>query len=479
MFTLNPEKQFYFPLLFLLCLTGLGLVLPGDASPREGKDFALFIAIDEYDNWQDLNNPVRDAEAVAEDLRTNFGFETEILRNPTELEILRKLNEYVRSDYRENDQLLIFFSGHGHLIRTSKEGFIIPKDALSITDDPYGSSFIPHDRLRNIVASIPCHHVLLILDSCFSGTFDQRIVRGEQNPTDLDGVIRLNPDDFEKRSLLYLTAGGDEYVDDGEKHSPFASAFLLALRNFGDIDSDGIISFLELCAFVQNSVEGQKPTAGNFKEHEGGDFYLVRNGWQPHEDPSPGISKGYREINYATTSFTSIGDLTLSPDWSPNGEWIAYASNMNGDMDIWKKRADGGKAERLTKMKGNEIHPAWSPDGKYIAFSSDQPGGGLMVMSAEGGEPSLLTPFGNTPRWSPDGKMLVFESNGNVYLVDAAGVKVRQLVRGTSADPFPIWTTNGRFILYWNRTLGDIYRLDMESGDNKPLSLVPAGKEIE
>jgi len=446
---------------------------------REGRDLALFIAIDDYDSWEDLRNPIRDVEEIASELSENFGFDTLILRNPTERKIYEKLNEYVRSDYRPEDQLLIFFSGHGHLIRSSREGFIIPREAMSITDDPFGSSFISHDRLRNMVASIPCRHVLLILDSCFSGTFDERIVRGAVDSTGIRGVKRLNPEDFENRTLFYLTAGGDEYVDDGTDHSPFARAFLLALRNFGDINNDGVISFLELSAYIQSSVKGQKPTAGDFKEHEGGDFYLIRSDRNIPETAKPEITgRGYREVTYTTSAFTSIGDLTLSPDWSPDGQWIVYASNVRGDMDIWKKESGGGRAVRLTKMPGNETHPVWSPDGRRIAFTSDQPAGGLMVMDAAGGEVRQVAPFGSTPHWSPDGRQLVFESNGNVYRLLIDGGEPVLLVKGTSANPHPIWSEKGNYILYWHRTLGDIYRLNLRSGESTPMRLVPTGQEV-
>lgn len=475
------DNPIYAASFILLWIISSVLFLPGDQKLREGRDLALFIAIDDYENWEDLRNPIRDVEEIAGELFENFGFDTVILRNPTEREIYEKLNEYVRSDYRPDDQLLIFFSGHGHLIRTSREGFIIPREAMSVTDDPFGSSFISHDRLRNIVASIPCRHVLLILDSCFSGTFDERIVRGAADSTGIKGVKRLNPEDFENRTLFYLTAGGDEYVDDGSDHSPFARAFLLALRNFGDINNDGIINFLELSAYIQNSVKGQKPTAGDFEEHEGGDFYLVRSDRDIPE--TPGAEKGerergYREVTYTTTAFTSIGDLTLSPDWSPDGEWIVYASNVRGDMDIWKKESGGGRAVRLTKMPGNETHPAWSPDGRYIAFASDQPGGGLMIMDAGGSEVEQVAPFGGTPHWSHDGRQLVFESNGNVYRVLAEGGEPVLLVRGTSANPHPVWSGNGLYILYWHRTLGDIYRLNLRSGESTPMRLVPSGQEV-
>ena len=177
---MNPKNRISFFGAAIAWYLVCNLFLPFDSPPvREGRDFALFIAIDEYDKWTDLRNPIRDAEAVAKELEEEYGFETEILRNPTQVEIFEKLTQYANMQYYDQDQLLIFYSGHGHLIRSTKEGFIIPRNAQSLSEDPYGLSFLSHDRLRNIVHNMPCKHLLLILDSCFSGTFDERIIRGE------------------------------------------------------------------------------------------------------------------------------------------------------------------------------------------------------------------------------------------------------------------------------------------------------------
>jgi len=476
---MNPKNRFYFFGAALAWYLACTLALPFDSPPtREGKDFALFIAIDEYDSWTDLRNPIRDAEAIAQELEKEYGFETEILRNPTEVEVFDKLYQYANMQYYDRDQLIIFFSGHGHLIRSTKEGFIIPRDAQSISDDPYGRSFMSHDRLRNIVANMPCKHLLLILDSCFSGTFDERIIKGERGPLEREGVIKLNAEDFEHRSLLYLTAGGDEYVDDGSSHSPFARAFLLALRSFGDLNSDGIINFLELSAYIQSAVKGQKPTAGDFEEHMGGDFYFVKSGATASTTAQPGKPATRKGMAHGTTPFTSVGELSLSPNWSPDAQWIAYASDDKGSMDIWKKPASGGKAVQLTKLPGNETHPVWSPDGRYLAFASDGQNGGIHYIRGDGGESTQLVSFGGTPDWSPDGQQLIFESNGNIYLVDFESGDLRLLVEGTSANPYPIWMPDGRHIVFWHRTKGDVQLLDLKSGEFHPLSLVPPGQEI-
>ena len=79
----QSQNQYHSLLFFMISLLGLWVLVPTDELPRKGKDIALFIAIDQYEHWQDLRNPIRDAEEIAGDLSEDYGFDTIILRNPT------------------------------------------------------------------------------------------------------------------------------------------------------------------------------------------------------------------------------------------------------------------------------------------------------------------------------------------------------------------------------------------------------------
>lgn len=178
------------------------------------------------------------------------------------------------------------------------------------------------------------------------------------------------------------------------------------------------------------------------------------------------------------TLFTGMGHLSLFPDWSPDGEWVVYVSDREGSMDIWKKQLAGGQAVRMTASPGNEIEPAWSPDGRNIAFRGDLKGGGIFITPANGGTPYQLTTFGGSPAWSPNSRQLVFSAYGNIYLVAAGGGEPQLLIEGTSANPHPIWTMDGRRILFWHRTLGDLHVVEAEGGAARALQLVPSGQEV-
>ena len=78
----------------------------------------------------------------------------------------------------------------------------------------------------------------------------------------------------------------------------------------------------------------------------------------------------------------------VSPAWSPDGKWIAFASNQHrehaADTDIYRMDINGKKAQQLTSKGGHNSTPAWSPDGEWIAFRSTQDGiGGIHVMNAD------------------------------------------------------------------------------------------------
>jgi hypothetical protein len=237
------------------------------------KDYALFIATDKYDQWSDLVNPVYDAETIERELRENFGFETEVLLNPEQDDILVKLKEYSTKKYRPQDQLFIFVAGHGQYDDAFKEGYLVSKNSLK--NDEAKSSYIAHSILRNVVNNIPCEHILLTMDVCFSGTFDPVIARrGDDdvyaNVENSEMLVRL----LSKKTRKYLTSGGKEYVSDGipGNHSPFAKKFLEVLKTRGG--ADRIITMPE----IYSTMQGLKtlPRTGGFGDDEqDSDFVFV------------------------------------------------------------------------------------------------------------------------------------------------------------------------------------------------------------
>ena len=142
--------------------------------PARFPNYALIFATDDYAHWPHLTNPILDADAVNKTLASLYGFEVEEIRNPTSEQILLKLNDYLHRKFAVQDQLLIFFSGHGYFDDDLGQGFIVPADAQSVSADPIHRNRLAYDDQRD-VNRIPATHIVLIADACFAGTLDRKI----------------------------------------------------------------------------------------------------------------------------------------------------------------------------------------------------------------------------------------------------------------------------------------------------------------
>lgn len=218
--------------------------------------YALLIGVDDYANWPDLRNPIHDVTTLAEELKTNYGYSTEVLTNPTKRDILTAIRSYYDRTFSENSELLIVMSGHGHFDDDSKTGYFIGADGLAKEQDTIFNSYIDYPSLQQVIANIPCGHIMLVLDACFGGTMNIRVaLRGGE-----ETYRTITKEEFILRKLKYktrllMTSGGKEYVPDGrpEQHSPFMRKFLEGLRGFGG--QDGILTIEELMANYMNYVE--------------------------------------------------------------------------------------------------------------------------------------------------------------------------------------------------------------------------------
>lgn len=239
------------------------------------RDYALVFGINEYDEWNGLTNPVFDATTIAKELEESYGFEVDLVLNAEKSTIEQKLVGLYDRSYLENDQVLIFYAGHGQFDERTTRGFLVPKDGK--LNDPVGSSYLSYSNVRDLVDNIPAKHVMLMLDACFGGTFDQDIARAGsrgQDNADMASRTEFIQRKLKFRTRMYVTSGGKEYVKDGRPghHSPFAKQFLAALRDYGG--ADGILTKSELKSYME--VLAQMPRMGDFGTYEpGSDFIFI------------------------------------------------------------------------------------------------------------------------------------------------------------------------------------------------------------
>lgn len=204
---------------------------PADMPPfRAGQDYALFFAVNTYKHMDDLQNPIKNAETIAAELQDNFGFQTEVIRNPSLDDIDNKLAEYERKfndgTFDQKGQLFIYFSGHG--IAINDNGYFMTPNADPAR--PHRTA-MEYDFYRNKIDQIACQHIMVAIDACHSATFDPTFRTrsdrryGRPGEREFDRVL-ANHESYRSRVFWTSDAEGNETPD----RSGFAYQLLEGLR---------------------------------------------------------------------------------------------------------------------------------------------------------------------------------------------------------------------------------------------------------
>jgi Caspase domain len=240
-----------------------------DAIAMDRKDYAILFATDQYDNWNDLVNPIYDANAIAKELAERYGFEVKVVENANQDKVLTTLREYAQISYKPQDQLMVFFAGHGQFDDVFGEGYVVARDSRA--NDPSKNSYISHNRLRNNINNIPCDHIALVMDVCFGGTFDPVLASSRNIYDEIDNTEYIAKK-LSTKTRKFLTSGSKEYVSDGVRgsHSPFTVRFLEALKSNGG--EDRLLTFSEVNLSMQKLKT--TPRYGSFGDDEAGSEFL-------------------------------------------------------------------------------------------------------------------------------------------------------------------------------------------------------------
>jgi hypothetical protein len=210
----------------------------GQQASGPQRNHAVLVATDEYNDpgFKRLANPIYDAVTLGNLLREDFGFEVTLLKNPTLEELETTLGQFRdEKNYGPNDQLFLFFAGHGVYDERSKMGYLVAKDSRE--KDPNYKSYLSYSDLGNkYLKNIGCNRIFLVLDACFAGTFFESF--GTRGSTDEANARMLESLKRRATNLHFykgMSSGAKQYVEDGKsgQHSPFASALLTTLWTKG------------------------------------------------------------------------------------------------------------------------------------------------------------------------------------------------------------------------------------------------------
>ena len=162
-----------------------------------------------------------------------------------------------------------------------------------------------------------------------------------------------------------------------------------------------------------------------------------------------------------STRFTRYPTRGVTPDWSPDGKWIAVTSNKSGNEDIWIKSVVSDEEVQITHDPSSDRVPRWSPDGTMLLFASDRTGTlNLWTVSPFETERTatqvtsdadVLAAEG-TGSWSPDGTEIVFASdrdgNYDLWIISASDGARRQLTSHPQDEWAADWSPDGQWIAF-------------------------------
>ncbi len=239
-----------------------------------GKKYAVIIGINNYrDGITTLKTPVNDAKEVANILQNIYGFETILLadNSATKDGILETI-ENIAKKTKANDQMIIYYGGHGYFEKQTNTSYWLPSDAKS---NSYVKGIKSKD-ITDLLKMSPSKQVLVVADSCYSGTMERNtnISWNSMNETRANFLKKQ----LKEPSRILLSSGGNEPVSDGNgKHSVFAGFFLKQLLNF----DKNVFTAEELYGSYKEAVSGNSDQTPEYKTigasgHESGDFVFVK-----------------------------------------------------------------------------------------------------------------------------------------------------------------------------------------------------------
>lgn len=254
---------------------------PAAGKPSEallkGRRLALVVANQAYQHWPTLDTPTADAQAVSDALRKRFGFDVTLLQNASRQQLLAALGR-LRMQAGPDDQVVVYYAGHGQMDQVTARGYWIPVDG----DEKDIAQWVSVIDVTDQLAAMSARHVMVIADSCYSGTLTRSLI--PQVDQALSQAQRQAPLSHlaKQRVRVAMTSGGLEPVVDGGSvsHSLFARSLLDMLDQVSapvsaqELFMGVSARFGHLAQRLRIAQQPQYAPIG-FAGHEAGDFVLA------------------------------------------------------------------------------------------------------------------------------------------------------------------------------------------------------------
>ncbi len=180
---------------------------------------------------------------------------------------------------------------------------------------------------------------------------------------------------------------------------------------------------------------------------------------------------------------TANRELNLCPDWSPDGDEIAFTSYRNGEQGLFSLNTANGKVRSVISMDGLNFGANWHPEGKELVLSLSQSGNPeIYRISPEGKIIKRLTvskAIEISPSWAPGGRDLVFTSDRTgtpqLYIIDSDGAGRRRLTFEGRYNDSAVWSPSGDQIVYATR-VGNFTQIVVMKSTGEDRRVLTAGR---
>jgi tetratricopeptide (TPR) repeat protein len=242
--------------------------LPRELQEFEGKNYALLIASQNYDDSRitSLNKPITDAVKLKLLLQDGYNFQKEnifMLLNPTIKDFKKQFIE-LSEILEPNDNLVIFYAGHGVWVEKEKKGYWLLTDAAST--DP--NTWLPNKEVLDWISRLKSRHTLLITDACFSGSVFKTRAFDPNAPSVIQQMQR-------KISRVAITSGNDTEVPDESVFMKFLIKALSENKEKYLTAQKMFINHIIEAVMKESKIEPRYGTL-EMAGHVGGDFIFIK-----------------------------------------------------------------------------------------------------------------------------------------------------------------------------------------------------------